>query len=88
MELITKHTTLAEFERSRQWLILCSAGVVHMVSIAGVNTRDGKFYAHTAQRQNGTFSKTVRLIGRASDIAVENRGALLHRLQTKQFEIR
>lgn len=88
MKLITKHTTLRDFEKEQLWFIHCPiSGVVYKIEIVGVNIRSRSFYAWVTQRQASKFNRTVRLIS-SPDIAAESMSALLHRLQTKQFEIR
>lgn len=88
MKLITEDITLEEFERSWRWFVRCpSTGMVYKVKIIRLNMRSTQYYAWITQTQGGTRHKTIHLIG-SPNTAIENRSALLHRLQTKQFDIR
>ena len=87
MKLITGETTLVEFERTRKWFIRCpKTGMVYKVEIIMMSTRSGDSYVWVTQNQSRLIGRHVRLIGSAAT-AMENKAALLHRLQTKQFEI-
>lgn len=87
MKLITKKTTLYDFERSRRWFIRCpKTGMIYKVEIIIMNTRSGDSYVWVTQNQDRVHGRHVRLINSAAT-AMENKAALLHRIQTKQFEI-
>jgi hypothetical protein len=88
MKLITEDTTLAEFERRRKWFVCCPhSGMVYKVEIIGLNMRSTEYYAWVTQNQGRARNMTIHLIGSPNTV-IESRSALLHRIQTKQFEIR
>lgn len=87
MKLITKDTTLAEFERTRKCFVQCpTTGMVYKVEIIRLNLRSTDCYAWVTQTQGRTRGRHVRLISTPATV-MERRAALLHRLQTKQFNI-
>lgn len=88
MKLITKDTTIEEFMDSNHWLVIRPlTGKVFCIKLREYDRQTATWYGWAIQNIENGQSFHIRLIG-SHTIVVEDKTALLHRLQTKQFDIR
>ncbi len=88
MKLITKKTTIEEFTASNFFLVTRPlTGEVYCIKLRIYDAAEGTWYGSVKQNIETGGACYIRLIGSHTAV-VEDRVALLHRLQTKQFDIR
>ena len=88
MKLITEKTTLEEFRADNFWLIEDQFNNrVYCIETVKLEIQAEAWYGWVVQNTATRMSRRIRILG-SSTVAVEDKAALLRRIQTKQFEIK